>query len=71
VDDFLGRFQGFTPKFARRYAEFAPQMVSAIQAFKADVQAGTFPNNQTEATQLEPSVYQALLAELTVMETII
>lgn len=71
IDDILGRFQGFTPKFVRRYAEFAQQTVSAVQAFQADVQAGTFPNNHTEATLLEPSVYQALVAELTVMETII
>jgi 3-methyl-2-oxobutanoate hydroxymethyltransferase len=41
--DLLGLYGSFTPKFARRYADVATVMRAAFAAFRADVEARTFP----------------------------
>lgn len=43
VDDMLGVFGGFTPKFVKRYAELGPQIEAAAQAYTTEVRARTFP----------------------------
>ena len=43
IDDVLGLFNDFTPKFVRRYAELAPLVDAAARAYAADVRARTFP----------------------------
>ena len=41
--DMLGLNEQFLPKFAKRYANLAPQMRTAFADFAKDVAAGTFP----------------------------
>jgi len=42
--DLLGLFEQFTPRFAKRYVDLAPQISGAFQSYCADVVAGTFPD---------------------------
>ncbi|MEO4000841.1 3-methyl-2-oxobutanoate hydroxymethyltransferase [Mesorhizobium sp. CAU 1732] len=43
VDDMLGAFTDFRPKFVRRYAELGAEAAKAIAAYAADVRARRFP----------------------------
>jgi 3-methyl-2-oxobutanoate hydroxymethyltransferase len=43
LSDLLGLYDRFTPKFAKRYAELAPAMVSAAAAYRTEVEARQFP----------------------------
>jgi 3-methyl-2-oxobutanoate hydroxymethyltransferase len=43
--DLLGLFEGFRPKFVRRYADLAEPVRKAAREFVADVQAGRFPSD--------------------------
>jgi 3-methyl-2-oxobutanoate hydroxymethyltransferase len=42
--DLLGLFEQFTPRFAKRYVDLAPQISGAFQSYCAEVVAGTFPD---------------------------
>lgn len=42
-DDVLGLFADFTPRFVKRYAELAPLVSAAAEAYAADVRARRFP----------------------------
>lgn len=44
VDDMLGKTQGFSPKFLRRYANLNEVMTDAIQHYVKDVKQSDFPN---------------------------
>ena len=41
--DLLGTFDGFRPKFVRRYADLGESIRNAAREYLADVQAGRFP----------------------------
>jgi 3-methyl-2-oxobutanoate hydroxymethyltransferase len=43
TDDLLGVFTEFTPRFVKRYAELAPLISAATEAYAADVRARRFP----------------------------
>lgn len=43
VDDMIGLFTEFQPKFVRRYAEVAQSVEAAIASYAADVRARRFP----------------------------
>jgi len=43
VDDMLGLFTGFRPKFVRRYASLGSEAEAAIRAYAEDVRARRFP----------------------------
>lgn len=43
IDDVVGLFTEFRPKFVRRYAEVAPSIEGAIREYAADVRARRFP----------------------------
>ncbi|MCU9847439.1 3-methyl-2-oxobutanoate hydroxymethyltransferase [Defluviimonas sp. WL0024] len=43
VDDMLGLFTAFRPKFVKRYAELGQEADRAIAAYSAEVRARTFP----------------------------
>jgi 3-methyl-2-oxobutanoate hydroxymethyltransferase len=43
VDDMVGLFTEFHPKFVRRYAEVAQSVDAAIANYSADVRARRFP----------------------------
>jgi 3-methyl-2-oxobutanoate hydroxymethyltransferase len=47
--DLLGMFDGFTPKFVRRYAETGDAIASALTRYVDDVREGRFPNVETES----------------------
>ena len=46
VDDMLGKTQGFSPRFLRRYADLNTIMTSAIGRYVEDVKNCDFPNEQ-------------------------
>ena len=43
IDDVLGTFNDFTPKFVKHYAELSPQISQAVQNYANDVLARKFP----------------------------
>ena len=43
VDDMLGLFTAFRPKFVKRYAELGEEADRAIAAYAAEVRARSFP----------------------------
>ena len=43
IDDVLGVFTEFTPRFVKRYAELAPLISAAAEAYAEDVRARRFP----------------------------
>ncbi|OLA94631.1 MAG: 3-methyl-2-oxobutanoate hydroxymethyltransferase [Candidatus Melainabacteria bacterium LEY3_CP_29_8] len=44
VDDLIGRYSNFTPKFAKKYANVYETMVQSISEYKNDVVNKNFPN---------------------------
>ena len=46
VDDMLGLFTDFKPKFVKRYADLGRQADEAIAAYAADVRARSFPGDE-------------------------
>lgn len=47
--DVLGLFDGFKPKFVRKYAEIGKDSVAALTRFVQDVKEGRFPDVATES----------------------
>jgi 3-methyl-2-oxobutanoate hydroxymethyltransferase len=43
VQDLLGMFEAFTPKFIKRYANIGEQIVEALKLFVEDINKGVFP----------------------------
>jgi 3-methyl-2-oxobutanoate hydroxymethyltransferase len=43
VHDMVGMFEGFTPKFVKKYANIGEQIVTALQTFVQEVGSGQFP----------------------------
>ncbi|MGQ9489978.1 MAG: 3-methyl-2-oxobutanoate hydroxymethyltransferase [Anaerolineae bacterium] len=46
LHDLLGLFDRFTPKFVKKYAELFPQMEAALAAYRDDVLARRFPDDE-------------------------
>ena len=46
IDDMLGKTQGFSPRFLRRYANLNQVMTDAIGQYVTDVKSNDFPNEQ-------------------------
>ena len=46
LDDMLGLFTEFRPKFVKRYAELGPLAEAAIAEYAAEVRARTFPADE-------------------------
>ena len=44
--DFLGLFQGFVPRFVKRYAQLADSVEAAALAYVEEVRAGQFPADE-------------------------
>jgi 3-methyl-2-oxobutanoate hydroxymethyltransferase len=44
--DLLGLYDGPSPRFVKRYANLAEQIVEALHAYAADVRGGTFPEEK-------------------------
>jgi 3-methyl-2-oxobutanoate hydroxymethyltransferase len=64
VDDFIGKFPDFKPKFVRQYAHVAETLQSAIRQYKCDILSGDFPAPETETFGFPPE----LLGELRALE---
>ncbi|WP_096704466.1 3-methyl-2-oxobutanoate hydroxymethyltransferase [Magnetospirillum sp. 15-1] len=43
IDDVVGLFDDFTPKFVKRYADLRPLITEAAERYAAEVKARTFP----------------------------
>jgi len=62
--DLLGKFEAFTPKFVKKYANVAEVETNAFKAYIADVKAGAFPGEEHVYRVLDPiEEFQALFAE--------
>ena len=46
IDDLLGIFTEFKPRFVKRYAELAPLISAAAEAYAAEVRARSFPGKE-------------------------
>jgi len=46
IDDVVGMFEGFKPKFVKRYAEVMPTIREAIESFATEVRDRKFPDDQ-------------------------
>jgi 3-methyl-2-oxobutanoate hydroxymethyltransferase len=46
IDDILGTFNDFTPRFVKRYADLGAQIESAAERYAADVRARVFPGDE-------------------------
>lgn len=46
VDDMLGVFTDFTPKFVKRYADLGTEIETAVQAYARDVRSRAFPADE-------------------------
>ena len=59
--DVLGLFERFTPKFVKRYAELHQPILEALQAYRAEVESRTFPNQahtyKINEAELEPFLH--------------
>jgi 3-methyl-2-oxobutanoate hydroxymethyltransferase len=55
--DFLGLFQGFVPRFVKRYAELGDTVAAATRAYVNEVRAGQFPEDRHSfgSSRVEPS----------------
>jgi 3-methyl-2-oxobutanoate hydroxymethyltransferase len=46
VNDMLGMFEKFTPKFVKKYAELSKQIQTAVGQYVDEVKGGTFPGKE-------------------------
>jgi 3-methyl-2-oxobutanoate hydroxymethyltransferase len=46
INDMLGLFDDFTPKFVKRYADLKEVMTRAVKSFISDVRGGQFPGEE-------------------------
>jgi len=53
VSDILGIFQAFTPKFIKKYANLADEILRALNAYAEDVRTGRFPQAEHTYTMVE------------------
>ncbi len=58
-DDVLGRFDGFSPKFSKKYANLKEIMTEAVASYVEDVKGGKFPTD-SESFMLKDEERQKL-----------
>lgn len=58
VDDMVGFFTAFKPKFVKRYAELGPIAETAIAEYAAEVRARTFPAPEHTFAETAPGLRQ-------------
>lgn len=59
VTDLLG-YTDWTPRHARKYADLRGAILGAAEAYRADVEAGTFPG-EAETVRMDPAVLDSVL----------
>lgn len=67
LHDILGLFDRFTPRFVKRYANLAPLIRQAVEAYCDDVRAGRFPTAE-HAFNISDAEFAALAEALTAPE---
>ena len=63
LNDLLGIFEEFKPRFVKRYAQLRRDMVGAVSAFAEDVRARRFPTEEHCYT-IEPDEFERFMASL-------
>ena len=63
LNDLLGIFEEFKPRFVKRYAQLRREMVTAVSSFAADVRARRFPARE-HCYSMEPDDRETFLASL-------
>jgi 3-methyl-2-oxobutanoate hydroxymethyltransferase len=63
LNDLLGIFEEFKPRFVKRYAHLRREMVGAVSCFAADVRARRFPADE-HCYAMEPAERERFLASL-------
>jgi 3-methyl-2-oxobutanoate hydroxymethyltransferase len=53
VSDMLGVFEAFTPRFVKKYANLAEEIMKAMEAYVRDVKESKFPENEHTYNRLE------------------
>ncbi len=61
VNDMLGMFEKFVPKFVKQYANLAPLMHESVSSFVSEVRGGAFPAPEQSFAGKED--YRSLLNE--------
>jgi 3-methyl-2-oxobutanoate hydroxymethyltransferase len=61
--DLLGFFDEFTPRFAKRYANLAETIASAVRTYREEVETKTFPARE-HAYSMPPEEWEAFLTSL-------
>lgn len=64
IDDVLGRFQEFKPRFVRTYANLSEHITEAVTRYANDVRERRFPDNATEAFALAEDEKEVIIAAL-------
>ncbi len=59
IQDFLGMYPDFTPKFVRKYVEMGEAIKGAVRQFNEDINQGVFPEKKHGFT-IDESVLKAL-----------
>jgi len=64
--DLLGLYAGHTPRFVKRYAELADEIVDALGRYAAEVRSGAFPEEEHTYSieDDELAEFEAALSEL-------
>ncbi len=57
IDDIIGKFDGFSPKFIRKYANYKEMLFNAVRNYTKDVKTGSFPNDN-ESFHLKEDEYE-------------
>lgn len=63
LNDMLGMYDDFTPKFVKRYANVGKVMTDAVKEYDAEVKNGSFPD-EAHSYKMEESVLEELMKTL-------
>jgi 3-methyl-2-oxobutanoate hydroxymethyltransferase len=63
LHDVLGRFERFTPRFVKKYADLHAEIAQALAAFRADVEGRTFPAPE-HTVEMPEAEWEAFLMEI-------
>ena len=61
--DLLGLFDRFTPRFAKKYADFHAEMEHAFSEYRAEVESKQFPD-QEHCFDMPDDEWESLLNEI-------